>query len=99
VALVVKEASMLYGAVCFVLLFGYTAVRAVRDEHVVVLRWPRKTFFLERSAGGQYRIFPPILFPRAVARYAVLSVLGAIAAAFRRVRGWTTHKPVAAPSR
>jgi ATP/ADP translocase len=90
---------MLLGVVFFVLLFGYAAVRAVRDEHVVVLRWPGKTFFLERSSEGQYRIFPVILFPKAVARYAALSVLAAIVGAFRRVRGWTTHKPVAAPSR
>lgn len=86
---------MLYGLTFVVFFLLAASVHAVREQHVVVLRWPVGFFFLIRGPDGQYTLFHGARFPLVVSRHAVACLAGALGAAGRRVRGWTTQRPVA----
>lgn len=46
-------------------------VGAVRDEHLIVLRWPgRRRILLAHLGVGRYRLISPLGVPFALARYA-----------------------------
>ena len=77
---------MLYATLSVLLLFALCAVHAVRDQHLVVLRWPSGYFFLERGPDGRYALFSPIRTPYVVVRFGVVSLVGAVHTTLRRAR-------------
>ena len=86
---------MLY-VLTFVLFFLVTAsVHAVREQHLVVLRWPTGTFFLVRGSDGRYTLFHPLRLPLVVTRFGVVSVASRGVAAARRLRTPAARRPVA----
>ncbi|HEU0016555.1 MAG TPA: hypothetical protein VFQ45_22935 [Longimicrobium sp.] len=53
------------------LLFGWLAAAAQRNEHLIVLRiHSRGTFFLARQPDGRFRTIHPLRAPLEVARFA-----------------------------
>ena len=86
---------MLYTISFVVFLFVLATVQAVRDEHLVVLRWPVGTFFMERGADGRYALFSPTRLPFVVVRYVRLSLVAGAYSLAGRVRGRVSHARVA----
>ena len=86
----------MFYALSFVsLLFVLSAVRAVRDQHLVVLRWPIGYFFLERGPDGRYTIFSPARIPMVIARYGTAVALAGLTALRGRVWVGTPARRVA----
>ena len=77
---------MIYAFLSVLLLFVLVTVLAVRDQYLVVLRWPVKWFFLQRGSDGQYHIFPAVRLSLVGFGYAVLGAQAALQAANRRMR-------------
>lgn len=77
---------MIYTVSFAVFLFVLATVQAVRDEHLVVMRWPVGYFFMERGEDGRYVLFAPLRLPLVVARYARLSVAAGVHSLFGRLR-------------
>jgi hypothetical protein len=86
---------MLYTVSFVLFLFVLATVQAVRDEHLVVLRWPVGTFFMERGADGRYALFSPVRLPLVVMRYSRLALVGAVYSAAGWVRARVSHTRVA----
>ena len=86
---------MLYTVSFVLFLFALATVQAVRDEHVVVLRWPVGTFFMERGPDGRYALFSPVRLPFVVVRYSRLALVAAVYSGSRWVRGRVSHTRVA----
>ena len=86
---------MLYTLSFVLFLFVVATVQAFRDEHLVVLRWPVGTFYMERGADGRYALFSPVRLPFVVIRYARLSLVGALYSLAGWVRARVSHTRVA----
>ena len=86
---------MLYTLTFAVFFFLIASLHALREQHLVVLRWPSGWFFLVRGADGRYTLFHGARFPVVAASYALVSLAHGVQALGRRVRGWVTHRPVA----
>ena len=86
---------MLYTISFVLFLFVVATVQAVRDEHLVVLRWPVGTFFMERGADGRYALFSPVRLPLVIVRYAWLALVAGVYSLAGRVRGRAAHARVA----
>ena len=86
---------MIYALLSGVFLFALAAVRAIRDEHLVVLRWPVGYFFMERQTDGGYLLVSPVRLPLAVLRYSWLALGAAAFSLTRRVRPRAAHTRVA----
>jgi hypothetical protein len=86
---------MIYTVLFVLLFFAVATVQAVRDQHLVVLRWPVGYFFMERGADGRYTLFSPVRLPLVVVRYARLALTAAVHSLSRRVRTRVAHTRVA----
>ena len=86
---------MIYTLSFVLLLFAVATTQAVRDEYLVVMRWPVGYFFMERGSDGRYSLFSPVRLPLVVARYARLTVVAGAHSLSRRVRTRVAHTRVA----
>ena len=86
---------MLYTLSVVVFLFVLATVQAVRDQHIVVLRWPVGTFYMQLGSDGRYALFSPVRLPLVVLRYSRLALVAAIYSLSRRVRTRVAHTRVA----
>lgn len=86
---------MLYTLTFVVSFLLIASLHAVREQHIVVLRWPTGTFFLLRGTDGRYTLFHGARFPLLAASHALVSLAHGAQALGRRLRGWATHRPVA----
>ena len=86
---------MIYTLLFVLFLFAVATVQAVRDQYVVVLRWPVGTFYLERGADGRYALFSPVRLPLVVIRYSRLTLMAGMYSLSRRVRARLSHTRVA----
>jgi len=77
---------MIYTLLFVLFLFAVATVQAVRDQYVVVLRWPVGTFYMERGADGRYALFSPARLPLVVIRYTRLALVTGIYSLSRWVR-------------
>ena len=86
---------MIY-TISFVLLsFAFATVHAVRAQHLVVLRWPVGTFFMERGADGRYALFSPARLPLVIVRYSRHALVAAVYSFAGWVRARVSHTRVA----
>ena len=90
---------MVYMILSLLAVIVIATAHAVKDEYLVVLRWPDNWFFLEMQGDGRYVVIHPARVPTAIVAYGVASVASALHSAFDRVRGRSSHLPVAAHSR
>jgi hypothetical protein len=86
---------MIYTLSFVLLLFVLVTVHAVRDQHIVVLRWPVGTFYMERGVDGRYSLFSPVRLPLVVIRYSRVALMDALHSLSRRVRTRASHTRVA----
>lgn len=87
---------MVYTILSLLALSVIATAHAVKDEYLVVLRWPDHWFFLEMQGDGRYVVIHWARVPAAIVGYAAASVASALHSAFDRVRGRSSHLPVAA---
>lgn len=78
---------MTYAVLSVVLLYLFCAVRALRDEHLVLLRWPSGTFLLERVGPGRYDKITFARLPLAVLHFGGLRLVSAAHGLRRRAQG------------
>ena len=86
---------MIYTVSFVVFLFVVATVQAMRDQHLVVMRWPVGYFFMERGEDGRYVLFSPLRLPLVVARYSRLAVASGIYSLSHRLRTRVSHTRVA----
>jgi hypothetical protein len=86
---------MLYTISFGLFLFVLATVQAVRDEYLVVLRWPVGTFFMERGADGRYALFSPARLPLVIVRYSRHALVAAVYSFAGWVRARVSHTRVA----
>ncbi|HET8655961.1 MAG TPA: hypothetical protein VFL93_10640 [Longimicrobiaceae bacterium] len=87
-----------FGLMVVVMVVG-TVVQALRDEHVVVLHWPRLGyFFFEHVGDGRYTGIGWRHLPPALVRFTVLSTRESLRSLPHRVRPQTSaHRLTSAP--
>ena len=86
---------MLYTLTFVVFFFLIGSLHALREQHVVVLRWPTGYFFLTRGEDGRYTLFHGARFPLVVTAHTMVSLAHSAQALVRRLRGWSPHRQVA----
>ena len=86
---------MIYTVSFVVFLFALATVQAMRDQHLVVMRWPVGYFFMERGEDGRYVLFSPVRLPLVVVRYSRLAISSGIYSLSRRLRTRVSHTRVA----
>ncbi len=86
---------MIYTVSFVVFLFIVATAQAMRDQHLVVMRWPVGYFFMERAEDGRYVLFSPLRLPLVVARYSRLAVAAGLYSLSRRLRTRVSHTRVA----
>ena len=86
---------MIYTVSFVLFLFVLATLQAVRDEHLVVMRWPVGYFFMERGEDGRYVLFSPVRLPLVVARYSRLALTAGAYSLSRRLRTRVSHTRVA----
>jgi hypothetical protein len=86
---------MIYAASFALLVFAVATVQAVRDEYLVVMRWPVGYFFMERGVDGRYTLFRPVRLPLVVLRYSRLALVARALSLSQRVRSRVSHARVA----